>query len=293
MFAGGITPPLQVALGLPQLNSLNPLSISFSSPCPFRYDGIEAKHGVDEEVQRCAAALRQLSEVEAARALRVGAFSEQRLRLLDGLGGLLALHEDLRGALEGARGPVAQAASFYHRQMAAVAETMVPAGYCAAVQPGGGWDVAQGGLYSSRAAASNSLGSAGQPPHAPSPGLSDQGDPAGQLQRSVNGGMRPALQLDPTGRPGLLLPQGASGLYGGAPSYNLVPVHSGLQRRPIAMPSPSMPFIRDSRDRLVVPVGAVGLQVVPGLPSALYPDRREFMSREVLGGVREYRPNEL
>jgi hypothetical protein len=229
--------------------------------------------------------------VEAARAQRVGAFGEQRLRLLDGLGGLLALHEDLRGALEGARGPVAQAASFYHRQMAAVAETMVPAGYSAAVQPPGAADSAQGGLYSSRAAMPNPLGSAGQPPNVAPPGQSDQGDPAGQLRRSINGGMRPAVQLDPTGRTGVLLPPGPPGHYGGAPSYNLVSVHGGLQRRPIAMPSPSVPYIRDSRDRLVMPVGAVG--VVPGSPSALYPDRREFVSREVVGGVREYRPNEL
>jgi hypothetical protein len=275
------------------LNVLQVYLYNFS-PCPLplsRYDGIEAKHKVDEEVQRCAAALRQLSEVEAARARRVGAFGEQRLRLLDGLGGLLALHEDLRGALEGARGPVAQAASFYHRQMAAVAETMVPAGYCAAVPPAGAGDGAQGGLYSSRAVAPNPLGSTGQPPHAAPPGQSDQVDPSGQLRRSVNGGMRPALQLDPTGRPGLLLPQGAPGLYGGAPSYSLVSVHGGLQRRPTAVPSPSVPYIRDSRDRLVVPVGAVG--VVPGSSSALYPDRREFVSREVVGGLREYRPNEL
>jgi hypothetical protein len=258
------------------------------SPLSSRYDEIEAKLKVDEDVLRCAAALRQLSEVEAARARRVGEFGEQRLRLLDGLGGLLALHEDLRGALEGARGPVAQAASFYHRQMAAVAETMVPAGYCMTALPVVAGDGAPSGLYSSRATTPNPLGSAGQPPHAPELGQYDQGDRAGQLRRSVNGGMRPAL--DPRGHPALLLPQGASGFYGGAPSYSVVSAHGWLQRSPIAVPSPSVPYFRDSRDRLA-PVGAV--QVVPGSPSALYPDRRDFVSREVVGGVREYRPNDL
>ena len=254
-----------------------------------RYDGIEAKHKVDEEVQRCAAALRQLSEVEAARVRRISSFSEQRLRLLDGFGGLLGLHEELRGALESSRGPVAQAASFYHRQMAAVAESLVPAGYARTPLPtSDDHTSANQGLYSSR----NPLSSADMPgpqqEHNMSSGqATDQASPPPPF-RSV--GARPTLAIDSSvQRQSVLLQQGAA-LYAGA-GYGLVSVHGGLQRRPIAVPVSTASYIRDPRERLVPTSGVAA--VVPGSPSALYPDRREFVSREVVGPAREYRANEL
>lgn len=253
-----------------------------------RYDGIEAKHKVDEEVQRCAAALRQLSEVEAARVRRIGAFSEQRLRLLDGFGGLLGMHEELRGALEGARGPVAQAASFYHRQMAAVAETMVPAGYAGTLAADDHSGVPGQGMYNSRASAPSAVAAGVQPSlHLGQTG--DQVSPPAPF-RTVGGQGRSVAQLDAAvQRQTLLVPQGAA-VFGGS-GYGLVSVHGGLQLRAVAMPASSTPYVRDSRERLVQAGGVSA--VVPGSPSAIYQERREFMPREVVGAVREYRPTEL
>jgi hypothetical protein len=262
-------------------------SFSFSFHL-FRQDWINAKHEVDQEVQRSAVALCKLREVEAARAQRTVEFGDQRLKLLDGLGGLLALHEDLRGALEGVRGPVAQAASFYHRQTAAVADAMVPADYLDVSPPVGTRDGMQNSLYASLATSSNPLSWARLPAHTVSQEQADSYVPVGPplpLLRSLNGMMRLATQPDSTDSTSLLLPQGSSWLYGGATKgYIPESFHGGLQRRPATMQTPVVPNIRDSgsRESLVVSADSDVVGVIPDLPglqTSVYSDRREYMLR--------------